>query len=143
MASRDELSSDDALGNDPLACGLPATRPESLDRLHMDASCLLGIVTIGCDLGREFTAEREVKNSGDPLIIRLMMRADSKLLATFFRDQGVYLFIALVVGAIFWAIGQPINPYTVILYSLCIGNFLSPPCNGCTSCTKSRLPMTG
>jgi phosphoserine phosphatase RsbU/P len=55
------------------------------------------------------------------------MRADSKSLATFFRDQGIYLFIALVVSAIFWAIGQPINPFTVILYSLCIGNFLSPP----------------
>jgi phosphoserine phosphatase RsbU/P len=55
------------------------------------------------------------------------MRADSKALTTFFRDQGIYLVIALVVGAIFWAIGQPINPFTVILYSLCIGNFLSPP----------------
>jgi phosphoserine phosphatase RsbU/P len=53
--------------------------------------------------------------------------ADPKSLATFFRDQGIYLFIALVVGAIFWAIGQPINAFTVILYSLCIGNFLSPP----------------
>ncbi len=45
----------------------------------------------------------------------------------FFRDQGIYVFIALVVGATFWAIGQPINPFTVILYSLCIGNFVSPP----------------
>jgi sigma-B regulation protein RsbU (phosphoserine phosphatase) len=55
------------------------------------------------------------------------MRADSKALATFFRDQGIYLFIALVVSGIFWAIGQAINPFTIILYSLCIGNFLSPP----------------
>jgi phosphoserine phosphatase RsbU/P len=55
------------------------------------------------------------------------MRADSKALTTFFRDQGIYLFLALVVGAIFWAMGQPVNPFTVILYSLCIGNFLSPP----------------
>jgi sigma-B regulation protein RsbU (phosphoserine phosphatase) len=55
------------------------------------------------------------------------MRVNSKSLTTFFRDQGIYLFIALVVGAIFWAIGQPINPFTVILYSLCLGNFLSPP----------------
>ena len=55
------------------------------------------------------------------------MKADSKLLTTFFRDQGIYLCIALVGCAIFWAIGQPINPFTVILYSLCIGNFLSPP----------------
>jgi phosphoserine phosphatase RsbU/P len=49
------------------------------------------------------------------------------MLGPFFRDQGIYLFIALVVGAIFWALGQPINPFTVILYTLCIGNFLSPP----------------
>ena len=55
------------------------------------------------------------------------MRADSKALTTFFRDQGIYLFIALVIGAMFWAIGQPVNPFTVILYSLCFGNFLSPP----------------
>ncbi len=55
------------------------------------------------------------------------MTLDSKSLTVFFRDQGIYLFIALVVGAIFWAIGQPINPFTVILYSLCIGNFVSPP----------------
>jgi phosphoserine phosphatase RsbU/P len=55
------------------------------------------------------------------------MRADSKSLTTFFRDQGIYLFIALVIGAMFWAIGQPVNPFTVILYSLCFGNFLSPP----------------
>ena len=51
----------------------------------------------------------------------------SPKLSIFFRDQGIYLLIALVVGAIFWAIGQPINPFTVIVYSLCIGNFLSPP----------------
>jgi sigma-B regulation protein RsbU (phosphoserine phosphatase) len=55
------------------------------------------------------------------------MRVDSKSLTTFFRDQGIYLCLALVVGAIFWSIGQPVNPFTVLLYSLCIGNFLSPP----------------
>ena len=55
------------------------------------------------------------------------MSVDAKWLGVFFRDQGIYLFLALVVGAIFWAIGQPINPFTVILYSLCIGNFVSPP----------------
>ena len=55
------------------------------------------------------------------------MTIDSKSLTVFFRNQGIYLFIAFVVGAIFWAIGQPINPFTVVLYSLCIGNFLSPP----------------
>ena len=55
------------------------------------------------------------------------MTIDSKSLSVFFRNQGIYLFLAFVVGATFWAIGQPINPFTVILYSLCIGNFLSPP----------------
>ena len=55
------------------------------------------------------------------------MRADSKALATFFRDQGIYLFIALVVSGIFWAIGLPFNPFSIILYSLSIGNFLSLP----------------
>ncbi len=78
-------------------------------------------------MGREFTAERETQNSGDPLTIRLSMRVDSKSLTTFFRDQGIYLSIALVIGATFWALGQPINPFTVILYSLCFGNLLAPP----------------
>lgn len=56
-----------------------------------------------------------------------ILTVDSKWLTVFFRDQGIYLFIAFVVGATFWAIGQPINLFTVILYSLCIGNFVSPP----------------
>ena len=55
------------------------------------------------------------------------MTIDSKSLTVFFRNQGIYLFIALVIGAIFWAMGEPIHPFTVILYSLCIGNLLSPP----------------
>ncbi|HTQ62489.1 MAG TPA: PP2C family protein-serine/threonine phosphatase [Candidatus Solibacter sp.] len=55
------------------------------------------------------------------------MKVDSKSVTIFFRDQGIYLAIALVIGAVFWAIGQPINPFTVILYSLCLGNFLTPP----------------
>jgi predicted PurR-regulated permease PerM len=70
------------------------------------------------------------------------MRADSKALTTFFRDQGIFLFIALVVGAIFWAIGQTVNPFTVILYSLCLGNFLSPPMQWLHARTRSQLPMT-
>lgn len=34
-----------------------------------------------------------------------------------------------VAGAVFWANGQQINPATVLLYSLCIGNFLTPASN--------------
>ncbi len=55
------------------------------------------------------------------------MSVNSKALTTFFRDQGIYLCLALIGCAIFWAIGIPIRPFTILLYSLCIGNFLSPP----------------
>jgi sigma-B regulation protein RsbU (phosphoserine phosphatase) len=47
-------------------------------------------------------------------------------LARFFRQQSLYVAISGVVGAIFWAVGLQINPATVLLYSLCIGNLLSP-----------------
>ena len=50
-------------------------------------------------------------------------------LARFFRQQSTYIAIAAVVGAIFWANGQQINPATVLLYSLCIGNLLTPATN--------------
>lgn len=32
-----------------------------------------------------------------------------------------------MVGAIFWANGQRINPLTILVYSLCIGNLITPP----------------
>ncbi|MGB8030032.1 MAG: PP2C family protein-serine/threonine phosphatase [Terracidiphilus sp.] len=41
------------------------------------------------------------------------------------RAQITYIVVSVVVGAIFWAIGLPINPWTVLLYTLCIGNLLS------------------
>ncbi len=47
-------------------------------------------------------------------------------LARFFRQQSLYVALSGVVGAIFWAVGLQINPATVLLYSLCIGNLLSP-----------------
>ncbi len=40
------------------------------------------------------------------------------------------MFNAVVVCGIFWASQQPINPATVILYSLCIGNLLTPALQG-------------
>jgi sigma-B regulation protein RsbU (phosphoserine phosphatase) len=54
-----------------------------------------------------------------------MLRPES--LAHFLREQALYLSVAAVVGAIFWAVGQPVNPTTVVLYSLCLGNLTSPP----------------
>jgi sigma-B regulation protein RsbU (phosphoserine phosphatase) len=47
-------------------------------------------------------------------------------LVRFFRQQSLYLAVSAVGGAIFWAIGQPINPATILVYSLCIGNLLTP-----------------
>jgi len=48
------------------------------------------------------------------------------LLIRFFREQALYISVSVVVAAIFWAVGQPINPLTILLYSLCIGNLLTP-----------------
>lgn len=45
----------------------------------------------------------------------------------FLRQQGLYVFIALVVTGIFWATGQPSNFSTVIVYTLCLGNLTSIP----------------
>jgi sigma-B regulation protein RsbU (phosphoserine phosphatase) len=53
-----------------------------------------------------------------------MMRVPS--LARFVRQQSLYIAVSVIIGAIFWAIGQQINPATVLVYSLCIGNLLSP-----------------
>jgi len=55
------------------------------------------------------------------------MAIHSKSLARFLRQQVIYIFVAAVVAATFWAIGLPINPLTVVVYSLCIGNLMSLP----------------
>jgi sigma-B regulation protein RsbU (phosphoserine phosphatase) len=43
-------------------------------------------------------------------------------LARFFRSQVLYIAISAIGGATFWAIGQRINPLTVLLHGLAIGN---------------------
>lgn len=45
----------------------------------------------------------------------------------FLRQQGLYLSIAAIVSAIFWATGQEVNPGTIVLYSLLFGNLVTPP----------------
>ena len=50
-------------------------------------------------------------------------------LASIFRQQALYLSVAAIATAVFWAIGQRINPATVILYAVLIGNFVTPPMN--------------
>ena len=50
-------------------------------------------------------------------------------LVSFLRQQGLYLSIAAIVSAIFWAIGQQVNPGTVVLYAVLFGNLATPPMN--------------
>ena len=38
------------------------------------------------------------------------------------RKQTLYLAVSAIVAAIFWAIGQEINPLTILVYSICLGN---------------------
>jgi sigma-B regulation protein RsbU (phosphoserine phosphatase) len=51
----------------------------------------------------------------------------SPFLVRFLSRQVIYLSVAAVVAAVFWAVGQQVNPATVVLYSLCYGNLLTPP----------------
>jgi sigma-B regulation protein RsbU (phosphoserine phosphatase) len=53
------------------------------------------------------------------------MRLAFPSLVRLVRQQTVYIVVAAVVGAVFWAIGTPINPFTVLVFTLCIGNLLS------------------
>jgi sigma-B regulation protein RsbU (phosphoserine phosphatase) len=41
------------------------------------------------------------------------------------RTQSLYIAISAIVGAVFWAIGQAINPLTILLYSLSTGNLIN------------------
>jgi sigma-B regulation protein RsbU (phosphoserine phosphatase) len=65
---------------------------------------------------------------------------NSPSLVRFFRQQALYLSVAAVVAAVFWAIGQEVNPATVVLYSLCFGNFITPPLHR-VRCKISRRPF--
>src|SRR5208283_1998185 len=57
------------------------------------------------------------------------MKSSPLTLRRFLQLQGIYLGVAVIGTAVFWAIGQPINPVTVLVYSLCIGNLIQPPMN--------------
>jgi sigma-B regulation protein RsbU (phosphoserine phosphatase) len=48
-------------------------------------------------------------------------------LARFFRAQALYLAVGAVGYAIFWAIAIPISVATFVLYSVCLGNLITPP----------------
>jgi phosphoserine phosphatase RsbU/P len=50
------------------------------------------------------------------------MRISRPSLVRFFRRQSLFLSLAAVVAGIFWAVGQEINPFTILVYSVCLGN---------------------
>jgi sigma-B regulation protein RsbU (phosphoserine phosphatase) len=50
--------------------------------------------------------------------------------ANLLRSQAVYIAIAVIVAAVFWAIGQEINPFTIVVYSISIGNLTSTAMDG-------------
>lgn len=54
------------------------------------------------------------------------MRINLPAVVSTLRKQSLYIALAAVVGAVFWAIGQQINPLTVLVYSLSIGNLTDP-----------------
>ena len=57
---------------------------------------------------------------------RADVNLNSPTLIRFLRQQSSYIALSAVLGAGFWAIGQRINPGTVMLYALCIGNLITP-----------------
>lgn len=50
-------------------------------------------------------------------------------LARFLRQQGLYLSMAAIATAVFWANNQKVNPATVVLYAVLFGNLGTPPMN--------------
>ena len=57
------------------------------------------------------------------------MRLNSPAWTGFFRQQSLYITLATIIAAVFWSIGQQVNPLTLLVYSLSIGNLLTPPLN--------------
>ena len=57
------------------------------------------------------------------------MKSSSSSVTRFLRLQGLFLIVAVIMAAAFWAIGLSINPATVLIYSLCMGNLITPPMN--------------
>ena len=54
------------------------------------------------------------------------MRVTRSSLVRFLRQQIAYIAISAIAGSVFWAIGQQINPFTILVYSIAIGNIVVP-----------------
>ncbi|UWZ82998.1 PP2C family protein-serine/threonine phosphatase [Occallatibacter riparius] len=55
------------------------------------------------------------------------MRITRTSLIAFLKTQAVYIAFSIVVAGIFWAIGEDINPLTILVYSLTLGNLTMLP----------------
>jgi sigma-B regulation protein RsbU (phosphoserine phosphatase) len=53
------------------------------------------------------------------------MRITSLSLSDRIRKQGIYFTASMIVAAFFWAVGQEVNPLTILVYALCLGNLTS------------------
>ena len=54
------------------------------------------------------------------------MRVNDPSPIRFLQQQGVFIALTAVLGAVFWAIGFPIDPWIVMIYSFSIGNLITP-----------------
>jgi sigma-B regulation protein RsbU (phosphoserine phosphatase) len=54
------------------------------------------------------------------------VRVNDPSLIRFLRQQGIFIALTAVLGAVFWAIGLPMNPWIVMIYSFSIGNLITP-----------------
>ncbi|HTX76363.1 MAG TPA: PP2C family protein-serine/threonine phosphatase [Terracidiphilus sp.] len=54
------------------------------------------------------------------------MKISRKSLNYFLREQVVFLAVAAIAAAVFWATGQEVNPLTIVLYALLFGNLVAP-----------------
>src|ERR1035438_7023966 len=54
------------------------------------------------------------------------MRVALSSLVRFLRQQIVYIAISAIAGSVFWGIGEEINPLTILVYSIAIGNSVVP-----------------
>lgn len=57
---------------------------------------------------------------------RHTVKISRKPLTRFLQEQVLYLAMAAIVAAVFWATGQDVNPLAIVAYSLLFGNTVSP-----------------
>ena len=83
--------------------------------------------------------ERKIQANREIVVrMRGAMSLNRATILRLLKLETIYLAIAAIVVAVFWANGQQVNPVTVILYSLLFGNIVSPVMAGLAPFYKSR-----